>query len=158
MADKTADKNLAETAKAALENVQAPRVLTGAEADAAIAKAAPARAPGAPATISAEVAAQLAALEAQRATLLRGAGFDPSGPAPKTEREAALDAIRKSPMLAERHPDRFSRRALLHPNADPVKPAASTTRWIPAPGARPRAASASQARVRPLRWKRTPPT
>lgn len=115
MAEKTAEK----------PNIQIPRVLTGTEAAEAVASAAapsaPARVPGAPATLSAEMAAQLAALEAQRAALLTSAGFDPAGPTPKTEKEAALDAIRKSPTLAERHPDRFARRALLHPGADPVK-------------------------------------
>ena len=99
-------------------------MLTGAEADAAIAKAAPQRVPGAPVTRSADVASRLAELEAQRVALLKGAGFDPAGPAPKTEKEAALDAIRKSPILAERHPDRLARRALLHPHADPLKPGA----------------------------------
>jgi hypothetical protein len=127
MAEKNAPEvkpSLSDAATKALENVQAPRVLTGAEADAAIAraeKAAP-RVPGAPVVMSADVAAQLAQLEAQRAALLKSAGFDPNGPTPKTEREAALDAIRKSPTLAERHPERFARRALIHPNADPVKP------------------------------------
>lgn len=122
MADnKPTDKSAAPTLAEAAKNIQTPRVLTGAEADAAVAKAAP-RVPGAPVVMSADVASQLADLERQRAALLRGAGFDPAGPTPKTERDAALDAIRKSPTLAERHPDRFARRALIHPEADPIKP------------------------------------
>lgn len=122
MADpKPADKHsLADAAK----NLQIPRVLSGAEADAAIAKAAPQRVPGAPVTMSSALASELAALDAHRVALLKGAGFDPAGPAPKTEKEAALDAIRKSPILAERHPERLARRALLHPHADPLKPGA----------------------------------
>lgn len=117
MADKTPPAE-------AKPNLQIPRVLTGAEAAKAVERAgvtAP-RVPGAPVTMSADVASQLAALEAARAEILKGAGFDPNGPIPKTEKEAALDAIRKSPTLAERHPDRFARRALLHPSADPIAP------------------------------------